>query len=702
MQDYARRGLVTASLGMLALAAIIVARESVGYRRGSSNEVALEQQAGGDPFLQELSALAPHATAAVERKVAAQRSNAEQLLARARQEMKSRGPEIDKLLRHSEALDARLAQQQAAEQRMGKDVEAAQKRVDDLKRKDAKLHMTIGWPQRGGAMPTTYPSFDEAPSLQVEEDTGVDAAAIKAAAEAIAKAYAAQQQQEKPAAPEDMEGGPLRVEDFDAGVDAAGVQAAAKNIAQAYAARASGGIEEGSPEDWNGDSLRPGRVQRTTSRHGEGADDEWSNWLRREADAGYPTSNGEPYDPYNDKPVDVMVVDGPGGWGTHVAGSREVPMVRAPWDGGASSGADVDTPDVQRVKKLMDIQKTKSDLKEQETDLEDQVFADAQNGKLSNQQLPEDAKVFSEGFIQGAVEASKKSVEQQGKFAKQLEKQGEIVKQLEDLVHELEEKQRKENFDKTAAAVEAPAPAPAPAAPPAPEVAEAVPAAPKPGKGDKKIQIDFYMEAECPGCKAFTTGLLTDTLNAVGDWVDLRVIPYGNANLNNSIIECQHGPDECIGNKIELCMMKKYGKGGDWKAWYPAFKCIEASDDSPENASKTCLPDSGMDKQAIIDCAKSNEGDLLHMAAAQMTIDLDPPHKWTPWVVMDGKPLEDKTEDILKEVCGKIPASAKKAIAQCNPVFKAKKGASSLAARRPRIQKCYPDDPLSELVLGIH
>ena len=311
--------------------------------------------------------------------------------------------------------------------------------------------MTIGWPQKGGSMPTTYAKFDDAPSLQAEEDTGIDAAAIKAAAEAIAKAYA---QQAEPATAEDEEGGPLRTEDFDSGVDASGVQAAAKNMAQAYAAKAPGGIEAGSADDWNGDSLRPGRVQRTTSRHGEGADDEWSNWLRREADAGYPTSDGEPYDPY-DNPVDVMVIDGPGGWGPQVEGGREVPMVRAPWDSGAA-GADVDSPDVLRVKKLMDIQKTKADLKEQEADLEGQVFADAQNGKLSNQQLPEDAKVFSEGFIQGAVEASKKSVEQQGKFAKQLEKQGEIVKQLEDLVHELEEKQRKDNFDKTASAVAAP------------------------------------------------------------------------------------------------------------------------------------------------------------------------------------------------------------------------------------------------------
>ena len=134
-----------------------------------------------------------------------------------------------------------------------------------------------------------------------------------------------------------------------------------------------------------------------------------------------------------------------------------------------------------------------------------------------------------------------------------------------------------------------------------------------------------------------------------------------------------------------------------------AFKCIEASDDSPENASKTCLPDSGMDLAAIMDCAKGDEGDLLHMAAAQMTIDLDPPHKWTPWVLLDGKPLEEKTQEILAEICKKLPKSAQALIPQCSPKFKAVQGANSLAARRyPPIQKCYPTDPLSELVLGVH
>jgi hypothetical protein len=70
---------------------------------------------------------------------------------------------------------------------------------------------------------------------------------------------------------------------------------------------------------------------------------------------------------------------------------------------------------------------------------------------------------------------------------------------------------------------------------------------------------------------------------------------------------------------------------------------------------------------------------------------------------MDGTPLEDKTQQILAEICKKLPLSAREGIPQCNPKFKAVQGVNSLAARHyAPIQKCYPTDPLSELVLGMH
>jgi len=277
----------------MALAAIIVTRQSVDYRRGSSNKVALAQ----DPFAQELAAVTP---------VAARREQAEQLLAKARREMKARGPAINKLLEHSVELETRLAAQEKAEKQMADAVQVAQRKVDALKAKDAKLHMTIGWPQQGGAMPTTYPAFDGASSLS----DGADAASIQAAGKAIAAQYAAQHAPLAAAVEEtdDEEGGPLRAGDLDNGVDAAAIRAAAAAIAQAYADRGSS-IESGSADDWQGEALRPGKQQRATSRHGEGMGDAWSDWQRHEEDMGYPSSGG--YD--SSKPDSVIVVDGTSG-----------------------------------------------------------------------------------------------------------------------------------------------------------------------------------------------------------------------------------------------------------------------------------------------------------------------------------------------------------------------------------------------------
>lgn len=213
----------------MALAAIIVARQSGEYRRGSSNEVELLRTL--DPFSQELSAIHPSP------KKIKQNSKAHKLTGRIED-----GDPIKKLLDKSAAIDARLAKQEAAEKKMAEKVVYSQKWVDDLKAKNAKLHMVMGWPQAGGPMPTedateypaslygdvAYGSDDD----DVRDDTsdsegGVDASAIAAVGKAIASAYA-QQHAKITARPVVDEQGALDRGDMDNGYDAAAVKAAAQ------------------------------------------------------------------------------------------------------------------------------------------------------------------------------------------------------------------------------------------------------------------------------------------------------------------------------------------------------------------------------------------------------------------------------------------------------------------------------------------
>jgi interferon, gamma-inducible protein 30 len=205
----------------------------------------------------------------------------------------------------------------------------------------------------------------------------------------------------------------------------------------------------------------------------------------------------------------------------------------------------------------------------------------------------------------------------------------------------------------------------------------------------RKVQIDFYMESMCPGCRYFGTGDLVNLLNGLTDYVNLRAIPYGNAGVNKTTGElaCQHGPEECAGNRIELCMMKQYP---DWKMWFPAFKCIEKSDDAPANATAKCLPAHGMDLDAVLACADGPEGDSLHRAAGNETDALSPPHSFTPWLVVDGTAMNSSEllDDLVNQVCMRLPENVEAGIRFCHPRFKQNTGGMQLAGGRSLL--CYP------------
>jgi len=218
---------------------------------------------------------------------------------------------------------------------------------------------------------------------------------------------------------------------------------------------------------------------------------------------------------------------------------------------------------------------------------------------------------------------------------------------------------------------------------------------PASGYTGPKVKIDFYMEAMCPGCKYFGTGDLVSMLNGLADYVTLRAIPYGNAALNTTVgsphfgeIACQHGPDECLGNKIELCMMHQYP---DWTVWFPAFKCIEKSDELPYNASVKCLPENNMDLAAVLKCANGPEGEKLHQDAGKETANLSPPHSFTPWLVVDGTAMNSSEllGDLVNQVCTRLPGDILPSLAFCHPRFKQATGGMQLYGGREG-GLCYP------------
>ena len=175
------------------------------------------------------------------------------------------------------------------------------------------------------------------------------------------------------------------------------------------------------------------------------------------------------------------------------------------------------------------------------------------------------------------------------------------------------------------------------------------------------MKVSLYIESYCPDCEDFVTKDLVEfrKLSDLMAITDIDIVPYGNAHVitrDPPTFKCQHGEKECYGNYVELCAQKHYPD-----SWWDFLICQETSVDFSDNGVMTCAMKTSMDYDVILGCAKGTEGPLLHLEAADKTGD----HKWVPWVIVDGKVL-DEGADFIQAVCdaykGEKPASCKKTL----------------------------------------
>lgn len=174
------------------------------------------------------------------------------------------------------------------------------------------------------------------------------------------------------------------------------------------------------------------------------------------------------------------------------------------------------------------------------------------------------------------------------------------------------------------------------------------------------VNLTLYYESLCPDCRNFFQGQLYNMWTALGDdrlkVLNLELVPYGNAREQKIgdkwVFQCQHGNLECVGNMIDTCAINLLK---NISVYFPYIHCMEVSDLSPTDAAKKCAIDQGIDVAPILNCADSDMGDQLEHMMAQKTDALNPPHKYVPWVTLNGVHTEkiekEAEEDLLKLIC---------------------------------------------------
>ncbi|XP_069783855.1 gamma-interferon-inducible lysosomal thiol reductase-like isoform X4 [Narcine bancroftii] len=100
------------------------------------------------------------------------------------------------------------------------------------------------------------------------------------------------------------------------------------------------------------------------------------------------------------------------------------------------------------------------------------------------------------------------------------------------------------------------------------------------------------------------------------------------------IFNCQHGQEECTGNMIEACLMHTLQ---NVKRFFPIIFCMESAPDVI-SAAQLCLKvyEPTVDWTEIEKCVNGNLGNKLMHQNAERTEALNPPHKYVPWILVNG------------------------------------------------------------------
>jgi len=174
-----------------------------------------------------------------------------------------------------------------------------------------------------------------------------------------------------------------------------------------------------------------------------------------------------------------------------------------------------------------------------------------------------------------------------------------------------------------------------------------------------KIEFALYYEALCPYCQDFVANNMNNALDkGVLDMANIKVVPYGNARTSSSgAITCQHGADECTGNRLENCVLDRMTKASETMfRKLKAIVCLETKGWEQgatwASALDACADGFSLNRSDITTCYTGSEGDALHRAAGEAT---PSDHQYVPWVVVDGTHVNTTDENQILDTNGLFP-----------------------------------------------
>ncbi|KAM7287475.1 uncharacterized protein ISCGN_031169 [Ixodes scapularis] len=180
----------------------------------------------------------------------------------------------------------------------------------------------------------------------------------------------------------------------------------------------------------------------------------------------------------------------------------------------------------------------------------------------------------------------------------------------------------------------------------------------------KKVDLVVIYESLCPYSRRLVYSQLQPTYTQLAPYINLTLLPFGKAHVrterdgagrNITKISCQHGESECVGNKIETCVLRVV------KQTVTAVQIVAcmSENSSPHTAGEKCATAFGV-KWSLIDTCFKEHGEEYQLQVAATTWKYKSEVTRVPIVVMNGKQGNyvnyHAQNDMIVIVCNEIRA----------------------------------------------
>lgn len=156
------------------------------------------------------------------------------------------------------------------------------------------------------------------------------------------------------------------------------------------------------------------------------------------------------------------------------------------------------------------------------------------------------------------------------------------------------------------------------------------------------VPVTVYYESLCPDSIRFYINQLYPTMQTkLSESIDLSLVPYGKSTHHKAdngtwLFECHHGERECYGNKVHACAIEKIPSKNERLKYLNCLMKNMLADRTAVFPAETCAVQEAIgEKEAILSCANSTEGDNFLANMGDITKKLNPPLTSVPTVLFN-------------------------------------------------------------------